>query len=143
MMSNIKLYDDAADIPGALGCGVDVYFNLTKSVWSVRSVASRRVIGHCKFVALSGVKFLVSEPGRQRVLRDKRKNVHAYCRGLVVQGSDCPRDSMWHYVAYNPYKVETFCLLTGGLLDTDKPVYRADYVLMETLVCALGGDARD
>jgi hypothetical protein len=48
----------------------------------------------------------VSEAGRQRVLRDRRKNVHAYIVGRV---SDAPGTLPGgRRVRYNPYETETF-----------------------------------
>ena len=35
-------------------------------------------------VLLFNVKFVVREGGRQRVLREKRKNFHAYAKGFLV-----------------------------------------------------------
>lgn len=71
---------------------VRVYRNLNKAgpnvgCWSVKSHQREnfgRVILHCSDVILQGAKPRVSEKGRQRVLRDKCKNVHAYIEGYLV-----------------------------------------------------------
>lgn len=64
---------------------VKVYFNLHKHCFSVVSLEKGdsygKVVAHVSEIMLSEVKFKVSEAGRQRVLREKRKNVHAYCVG--------------------------------------------------------------
>jgi len=96
------------------GQQVDVYFNLHKRVYSLRSVKTRRVIAHVKFVLLSDCAFKVSEAGRQRVLKEKRKNVHAFVRGTVVEAGD----QGWfldrrgsRVVSYNPYTGDKFVVL--------------------------------
>ena len=61
----------------------DVYFNLTKKLYSIKHKG--KVIGHAKSVSMRDVQFRVLAGGRNRVLRDKQKNVHAYARGFVVQ----------------------------------------------------------
>jgi len=39
-------------------------------------------------LVLRNVEFRVSEPGRQRVLRQRRKNLHAYCVSDELPSSD-------------------------------------------------------
>lgn len=80
---------------------VRVYFNLHRKLFSVMDCATRRVIGHRRTVNLSGARFVVSEPGRQRVIREKRKNVHAFVEGTLVEA--VPPTRTWRRVSYNPY----------------------------------------
>jgi len=112
---------------------VFVYRNLHQQVWSIKALEGQhkgRVIAHAPFVQLSGkIQFKVSESGRQRVIREKRKNVHAGIIGelLVTAGAtvryndvvviDCgPSPTMeqtmsltdFTEVTYNPYKYSTF-----------------------------------
>lgn len=87
---------------------VFVYFNLHRKVWSLRALEGARrgrVIAHAKTVHLADCTFRVSEAGRQRVLREQRKNVHAGVVGRWVQRAStrCMRQ-----VGYNPYKAATF-----------------------------------
>lgn len=109
------------------GRQVRVYFNLHKKTWSIMDKKTRRVIGHSDFVPLKDCKFIVSEAGRQRVLREKRKNVHAYVEGTI--GGDCLHKSeLFHgRFTYNPYKYDSFVNS-----DTEKPMTGADYAY---LVC--------
>jgi hypothetical protein len=53
---------------------------------------------------------VVSEAGRQRVLREKRKNVHAFVRGELMSLVNDPKDSAENLqtITYNPYKYKTF-----------------------------------
>ena len=106
---------------------VNVYFNLHKKVWSVRQ--GGKVISHTNLIALRNVRFLVGKAGRQKVLREKRKNVHAYASGYIVKESDVfpssiPDDCC--FVSYNPYENETFVRKDDG-----RPCLTADRVLME------------
>lgn len=84
---------------------VDVYYNLARKCLSVRYRG--RVIGHVPAITLRDATFHVSEPGRQRVLENKRKNVHAVVRGEFVKYY-APSELIADRVHYNPYKVATF-----------------------------------
>lgn len=104
------------------GQRVEVYRNLHKECWSVRDAKTKRVLGHCRNIALNDVSFHVSEAGRQRVLRNKQKNVHAYITG-TVRDLEAPEDrktGTTAFIKYNPYKHETF------VNDLDEPVTHAD-----------------
>ena len=95
---------------------VFVYYNLHRHVWSVRALQGPqrgRVIAHASHVHLRNATGRVSEAGRQRVLREQRKNVHAGIVGELV--SMDPRD--WQEtrdferasaVTYNPYRYASF-----------------------------------
>jgi len=90
---------------------VDVYYNLHKKCLSVRHKG--KVIRHCDSVIIEGAKFIVSQRGRERVLQEKRKNVHAYVRGELKEGPDT-KCRAWHLVGrrvfYDPYKYDSFVL---------------------------------
>lgn len=97
------------------GQKVFVYFNLHKKLFSVRDHATGIVVGHTDMIALENVTFKVSEAGRQRVLREKRKNVHAGVMGTV---KDFPCPVAWSTAFYNPYKYESFVDINGQKLST-------------------------
>jgi hypothetical protein len=111
---------------------VDIYFNLHKKCLSIRHKG--KVIAHAAGAHLECVQFKVSEAGRQRVLREKRKNVHAVVRGLLVshwQGSGpsigmVPSPDSLQAVTYNPYKWGSFVLRKD-----EEPIHRAAEVLIE------------
>ena len=91
------------------GDKVQVYRNLQKTdgghVWfSIKRGGV--VVAHTTRVAISDAEFRVNEKGRQRVLREKRKNVHALVTGLFLGISECSSVDGSFY--YNPYKCETF-----------------------------------
>ena len=93
---------------------VFVYFNLHRKCFSVKAlegVNKGRVIKHAFFVALENVTFKVSETGRQRVLLEKRKNVHAGVVGTLVPSLDTVCNER---VTYNPYKGSNFTLCGTG-----------------------------
>ena len=74
---------------------------------------------------MSECYFTVDVKGREKVLREKRKNVHAYIRGRLHNIDNINKDGKEVEVTYNPYKYETFVDK-----DTEKFVYYADEVLL-------------
>ena len=85
---------------------VFVYRNLHKNCFSVKCVKTGLVIAHVDEIVLENVTFKVSQAGRQRVLREKRKNVHAGVQGTWVKNETAV--SLKHSVTYNPYKYDSF-----------------------------------
>ena len=105
-----------------------IYRNLHADCYSIRY--KDYVIAHARELVLYNVTFKVSEKGRQRVLHEKRKNVHAYALttfvdsayGLDFTGNynlgegilddvellQDKLDPLSNQAWYNPYKVETF-----------------------------------
>lgn len=104
---------------------VFVYFNLHRKLFSIKALEGPnkgRVIGHSDDVTLTDVCFKVSEAGRQRVIREKRKNVHAgavgrldsaACLLTVAKPGGVP-------LTYNPYRFSSFVRL-----ETSEPVKTA------------------
>ena len=102
---------------------VSVYFNLRKKVWSVRG-KDKRVIAHLKTLSLQDVTWKVSEAGRQRVLREKQKNVHAYAEGTFISAEAfCFEDPSPQAISYNPYKGSSFMAQGGGPISSSKRVH--------------------
>jgi hypothetical protein len=86
---------------------VEVYRNLHKNCYSVRALTGEnkgRVIDHVQSITLTDAKFVVQPAGRDRVLREKRKNVHAFVRGHI---SNEPFKNGTP-VIYDPYLTNTF-----------------------------------
>lgn len=96
---------------------VEVYRNLHKRgpsgepIYSVRS--GGRVVEHTPSIWLIGVSFVVREAGRQRVLRERAKNVHAWVRGERVEAPG-GRLRAPLSVTYDPYTGPTFRLRSSG-----------------------------
>ena len=128
--AKIPTHNDAADMAGGVGSQVDVYFNLRKKLWSVRSRETGRVLCHCHEVALRGVRFVVGAAGRERVRREGRKNVHAFVRGEVCPEGGTPRGAIWNKVGYNPYTVDSFCRMGPAGAVAYCPINRADYAAL-------------
>lgn len=112
---------------------VFVYFNLHRKLFSVKALEGPnkgKVISHTTYLWLKDVTFKVSEAGRQRVLREKRKNVHAGVVGIM--SCDIFEDYMFASKAfmledrvaltYNPYRFSSFVNK-----ETSEPVKHAQY----------------
>jgi hypothetical protein len=89
---------------------VEVYWNFHRKEFSVK--VRGKVVLHTKRAFLYGAQFKVSEAGRQRVLREKRKNVHAVIRGLWISPSRWEESydatDRISGVSYNPYRGPQF-----------------------------------
>lgn len=104
---------------------VDVYWNLHKGGWSVRSRLTGRVMMVVDSVALRDVRFVVQPAGRERVRREGKKNVHAFARGRLITCDDIDW-LMWPVAKaiYNPYRYDEFVNSETGLaLPAAKYVY--------------------
>jgi len=91
---------------------VDIYRNLHKMCWSVRQKGLVKLyIDYAQAFVVRDVRFVVSNKGRQRVLREKRKNVHAVARGILHRGvaDKLPLQGL-RRVTYNPYASANFYL---------------------------------
>ena len=124
-----------------------VYRNITTGKISIQQrneTGNWYVVGHADDVILHNPRFLVSESGRQRVLRKQQKNVHAYVTGNLIDSTnlqpyknrvvDSSRswqvnaravDALLHRgvpVTYNPYKFATFVYRLSGA-----PIHAAEY----------------
>lgn len=109
---------------------VKVYYNLHKHCLSVLAKAEKGYRLWChtnehSLFGLSDVKFKVSEAGRNRVLKEKRKNVHAFVIGYLHQ-------NLTHYegfvgdVYYNPYKSNKFHVNNLPIEKTDSIIISGD-----------------
>jgi hypothetical protein len=76
---------------------VRVYKNLNKGCWSIQQ--NGLVKAYSDEINLFDCKFLVNQSNRHRVIKTKRKNVHAFVRGYIW---DTPIDLI-KQVSYNPY----------------------------------------
>jgi len=85
---------------------VFVYRNLhfDAPTYSVRDTKTGRVAAHVGSIVLKQVEFVVGQKGRERVVKEGRKNVHAGFRGTPTNSvltNEVP-------LTYNPYKNTTF-----------------------------------
>ena len=86
-----------------------VYFNLHKKVFSIKLRGKVREHTDWAIVLPNAekVEFVVSEAGRQRVLRTGKKNVHAQVQGWLVEDLQLG-GSLAQPVSYNPFKGPRF-----------------------------------
>ena len=118
---------------------VRVYRNLHLDCWSVRDFDSKspkynRVIEHVTELCLEEVTFIVSQAGRERVLKEKRKNVHAFVQGtptltLNLDSGSYP-EMIDKVVSYNPYKHGQFIAEKDHCGASECFVYKADFISM-------------
>lgn len=97
---------------------VYVYRNLShgrksRPLYSI--MQNGRVIRHSHRLMMADVRFVVREGGRQRVLRENRKNVHAFAVGYIVSsgiGTD-RYGRLPVMIGYNPYNDRHFFAMGG------------------------------
>ena len=76
---------------------------------------------------MKDVKFAVQPAGHAKVIREGRKNVHAFVRGTFA-GVDSV--AAWQQVAtYNPYKHDYFFTTFGG---NTSPINKARYATLSS-----------
>lgn len=109
---------------------VQVYYNIPKHTFSIKDKKSGLVIGHSRRLALRNCKLRVSEAGRQRVIKTKTKNVHAYIEGEIeastvhdIEGASFGLVEL----TYNPYKYDSFVIKNNK-----QPVDEAKRVVFNT-----------
>ena len=107
-----------------------VYYNLHKHVFSCKNKKTGLVNKdlYSTSLKLSNCQFKVSEAGRQRVLKEKRKNVHAGIVGEITAHNivePTPDDLNGFYeLTYNPYKYDSFVVKsTGAKVEGASQVY--------------------
>lgn len=111
-----------------VGHRVYVYYNLHKHVWSVRALQGPnkgRVVLHTNTLTLDRCEMRVSEASRQRVLREKSKNVHAGIVGILMS-SPAGRSPSDIHITYNPYLYATFVRAASK-----EPIFSASRVFFE------------
>ena len=116
---------------------VRVYRNLHKDCYSVKQGSLVRC--HADQVTLRCCQFIVSKAGQKRVRDERKKNVHAFIEGYVVDTRTTDQkvdghltdeqvlngETRWEQVYYNPYSCDTF------IKEYDEtPIENADYVDM-------------
>lgn len=99
-----------------------IYRNLHKQTFSIQGFVPEkkgyRVTERANTMLLSDVKFKVMETGRQKVLQEKRKNVHAFITPLkyhvlqdgktITEMKDVMGLKTVREIYYNPYKFNSF-----------------------------------
>ena len=110
---------------------VFVYKNLHKNCWSIRQDGLVKAHSDSKPIRLYSAMMKVNAKGRERVLKEKRKNVHAGISGYLSYPD--PSFKTWDDIGwwemspitYNPYKYASFVDKR-----TKKPRWFASFVKM-------------
>ncbi|MFJ5563634.1 hypothetical protein [Lysinibacillus xylanilyticus] len=84
---------------------IEVYYNDLLNCFNIRDNKTKRYLGHTKLLKIKG-KFQVDEIGRQRVLSEGKRNLHAFCVGEFFSG-ECDVNT-YHRAYYNPYTTTSF-----------------------------------
>lgn len=103
----------------------EAYFNLHRKCLSYRPMGGH--VRHARSLILNEVNLVVQPAGRERVLRERRKNVHAFVRGSLTyvraldetDDGDITPGNMdrqgYRRISYNPYKYDSFVYLDTGM----------------------------
>jgi len=105
---------------------VEVYRNLHKQCWSVRDNKTGKVVDHVRNIHIKDATLVVRPSGREKVLRERKKNVHAFVKGEITTIGGVPIEI--HQVVYNPYKNTTFIEKGSG-----EPIHTAKNVFLTSL----------
>ena len=108
-----------------------VYRNLHKHCYSI--IQKGVVVGHCETVMMCHAEFRVRQSGREKVIKDKRKNVHAYIRGFIALVAPISASSFSTQCKYNPYTHKYFEV-------NHKPIQKAGLVLLNESMVLVSGE---
>lgn len=92
-------------LPEMIGLPVQVYKNLHLNCWSIRH--KNKIIAHTETLELADCVCHVGQSGRERVLQQKQKNVHAWIRGTLLSFHPMLDDS-FKEITYSPYFHKSF-----------------------------------
>ena len=101
---------------------VRVYRNLHRGGYSIQQ--NGVIVAHASRVVLGAVRCVVSEAGRQRVLKERVKNVHAFLDGTLMRHD--PLFLTRGILTYNPYRYATFVDK-----QTEQPVEGCTYAILD------------
>ena len=118
---------------------VQAYRNLNKPgvVYSLKNAKTGRVDGYAEVIIIAEPEFRVQQAGRERVLREKQKVVHAYIVGEPIASTptriaadmralERQVGRKFERVRYNPYLFSTFVRASD-----ESPVFDADYAVLK------------
>ena len=94
-----------------IGEKVMVYYNLHKHTFSIQK--NGLVVLHVDYVKLKNVEFRVRVGGKEKVRKEKSKNVHAFVIGTLEDFCEYPCENIpqepdGEVVTYNPYLFDSF-----------------------------------
>lgn len=101
------------------GMRVEIYWNLHRHVYSVKSLerggSYGHVVAHGDLFLLERCKFVVRPSGRKKIVDTGVRNVHAFVRGHLL---DDNKDKLQFddTAYYSPFVTETWVNSEGGVL---------------------------
>lgn len=99
-----------------------IYRNLRTGGFSVKFRGI--VIDHSDSLIATNVEFRVSEPGRQRVITERRKNVHAYAAAESYRKVQKVKVDKLPKITYNPYLDKQFKIGSQEINTANKVVFK-------------------
>jgi hypothetical protein len=105
---------------------VEIYWNIREKEYSVRALSGPnkgRVIKRGHNFNLSNCTLVVQKAGREKVLRERCKNVHAFIRGTLTSNS--VDSNKFSRVRYNPYREAQW-------QKDGQPVFKSSFVNLTT-----------
>ena len=100
---------------------VEVYRNLNNGMWSIRDAKTKQILAHATALVLHTVTFHVQPAGRDKVRRERRKNVHAYVKGKYIPPNltvPAAMEPLFTEATYDPYNYDSF-------MANDDAIYQA------------------
>jgi hypothetical protein len=127
LIMSIKEMKKEIDWQVCQGLQTRIYRNLGNGLMSLTQQINKSwlLVGHTNNVAIEYPKFYVSEAGRQRVIREHQKNVHAWATGrllTIAHRLDLPDLKQIYYC---PYTQSHFSWLESG-----EPIISADLLVV-------------
>jgi hypothetical protein len=109
------------------GLQTRIYRNLGNGLMSLTQQINKSwlLVGHTSNVAIEYPKFYVSEAGRQRVIREHQKNVHAWATGRLLTIAYRLDRSDLKQIYYCPYTQPYF-----SWLDSKEQIVSADLLIV-------------
>lgn len=92
-----------------IGQSVEIYRNLNSKgkIFSIKDKKTGLVVAHADKFLIKDVVCKVREGGRQRVIREKRKNVHATVIGKYIGENEVETNQL-DELYYDPYELDSF-----------------------------------
>ena len=109
-----------------------VYFDLYDKTWTVRQdentcqeMPSGKKVGQWNYIQVKNPQYVVHQEGKERVRREKQKNIHAYICGYVIE--ELPSmPSRQEFISYDPYKDDSFVIH-----NTNNSIHSSPYAMMQ------------
>lgn len=110
-----------------IGKKVIVHFNLNNHKWSIKHKGKLMAI--MDHVTIIPERIHINEKARQRVIKEKCRNLHAWFIGTVVDFKDrSSRKSLKSPISYNPYRSRYFYHIKESGIENFTSVEGLNYI---------------